>query len=337
MSADDLPLKSNPLGISELNLNKQKPQDSEAPSAVLPSRSRSALEPLAQDSTGAALEQATGLGGVDGSHGAAEALAKQLSGLGGDGYHGAAEALAKQVSGFGGLDGYQSAADAVRLQMSNLLRVTGDHSPLSGVARNIVAQQDSLDDFNRRQAITSTLPTIPHVHSVVNPLLETNIRLGRIEDQFDRISEMASQSAQNTLSLQATGAGFLQTFQKAASESATAGKLTMGVAVIALLISGAQIFAPKFMVDDESEALRLEVVNLNAKIAQSQKEQAVTSKNLIDAISESDEKSTQRLIDAISLADRATAAAVKEGIAAGVKDGIAAAIATKPPVSQNGE
>ena len=313
MPTDDEPKKRKPQDISKMRLNIPTPKGTENLSANAMGDAQSAADALMHKIN-------------------SEDFEKRVASLGGaSAIESMADKLREQVSGFGGLgqtstaENYSSAAEAVRLQMSDLLRTIEPHSALGDVARNIVAQQDSLDNMKRRQLVTSTAPVLPHIHSAENPVFETNTRLGRIEDQFDRVAEMAKESAQITVGLQSNVAGFLHIFQKAASDSNIAGKLTMGVAVIAIFISLGQIFAPSYLVDPESEALRLEIVDLKAKIIQSQQEQVATSQQLVDAVTEGNDANTRRLIDAIASGDTATAEAVRKGIAE--------ALAAKPPVA----
>jgi hypothetical protein len=211
-----------------------------------------------------------------------------------------------------------AATSGIEVRMKELLKVTGENSPLGRIAQDIAEQQRSIDDWNSKTAgIPNYAPPPIHMPKPRNPMAETNTRLERIERQFEHILDVANRGEQNSVKLQATGAEFLQLFVKAANDTNQSGSkairvgwLALGIAVLTAL---AQIAAPVFMPDYEAAELQQELVDLREEVAGLRSEQATMS---------------ERMIEALSAGDQATAAAVG--------DAVEEALAVKP-VSEDAE
>lgn len=193
----------------------------------------------------------------------------------------------------------------IEKRMSDLLGVAGQHSALGKVANEIASQQRSLDTLvGARAHDIDRIYSMPPLRIPENPLIETNKRLARIERQFEVVSEVARESAQTAVGLQASGAEFIQKFEKAATDTNKSGNKAMLVALVAVLITIFQTVSPFLLPDGDAVALRQSVEGLQAEISSMRAEQAETS---------------QRLIDALAAGDRETAAAVREAMAPAVE------------------
>ncbi len=180
----------------------------------------------------------------------------------------------------------------------------GESSRLADAIRGIEKQQGLLDDLSA-STLEPTIPSISDIPVIEDPIVETNRKLDRIEKQFSQISVIAKDSAQVATDLQAYAAEFLQKFEKAAEDANQSGSKAIKVGwlalAIAIVVGAGQIFAPTLMRDQETEALRQTVVDLNSEISTLRAEQG---------------EANERLIEALANSDQATASAVSEALAA---------------------
>lgn len=210
----------------------------------------------------------------------------------------------------GYMDSLTGASEAAALAASGLqdrMRGLGlgEDSSFSRIAAGIAEQQSVLDQMHQDRLEMS--PALRDIHIPENPLIETNKRLERIERRFDQISHVAETSAQTATELQLAAAEFLKDFKEAASKNdeAAADAIRLGkgavwaAILIPFLVFGAQIAANAFMPNRQADALQQTITGLQAEI---------------DAMKAASAADTQRLIDAISASDEATAAAILEGL-----------------------
>ena len=189
-------------------------------------------------------------------------------------------------------------------EMAERLKATGIHdrlgdisaraaegSRLANAIRGIEKQQSLLDDLSA-STLEPTIPSIADMPIIENPIVETNRKLDRIEKQFSQISVIAKDSAQVATDLQAYAAEFLQKFEKAADDANQSGSKAIKVGwlalAIAVVIGAGQIFAPTLIRDQEGEALRQTVVDLNAEISTLRAEQRAANDRMIEALVNSD-------------------------------------------------
>ena len=207
------------------------------------------------------------------------------------------------------LTGVASAAAVAASDLQDRMRNLGlgEESSFSRIAAGIAEQQSILDEIHRdRQEMIRGLDS---VHIPENPIVETNRRLVGIERRFDQVSHVAETAAKTAMELQLAAAEFLKDFKEAASKNDEAaadairlGKGAMWAAIlIPFLVFGAQIAANAFIPNQQTEALRQAVSNLQ---------------NEINAIQAASGAETQSLIDALAASDEATAAAITEGLRA---------------------
>jgi|GEM_PF-5834954 len=212
------------------------------------------------------------------------------------------EALRLNSFGTNALAGYES----VEKRMNDLLDASGRDSALGKIANDIAAQKRALDSWETRSLDADRLAAARPIHISElripeNPLVETNKRLARIESQFELISEVARESSQTAVGLQASAAEFLQKFEKAADDTNKSGSKAMLVALIAVLITIFQTASPYVLPDGDAAALRQTVSDLQGEISSMRAEQA---------------ESSQRLIEVLATRDHETAAAVRQAVEA---------------------
>lgn len=185
-------------------------------------------------------------------------------------------------------------------RMQQMGSILDAESPLAKAAMDIAAQQRALDRMDL--SLGANYPPLRSFtfepEDLVEPLGD---RLERIEHQFGQALEIAKDSAKVATGLQASAVEFLQKFEAAAKDTNRSGKMAIGVALAAILITFAQTVSPYVLPDGETQALQESVTELQAEMSTMRAEQAATS---------------QRLIDALAAGDRETAAAVRAAIEA---------------------
>ncbi len=163
---------------------------------------------------------------------------------------------------------------------------------MADAIRGIEKQQGLLDDLSA-STYERTIPTVSDILVIESPIIETNRKLDRIEKQFSQISIIARDSARVATDLQAYAAEFLQKFEKAAEDANQSGSKAIKVGwlalAIAIVVGAGQIFAPTLIRDQEAEALRQTVVDLNAEISTLWAEQGGANERLIEALVNSDQ------------------------------------------------
>lgn len=212
------------------------------------------------------------------------------------------EAMRLSSLGTNALAGYES----VEKRMNDLLGASGRDSALGKIANDIAAQKRTLDSWETRSLDVDRLAGaqpihIPELRIPQNPLVETNKRLARIESQFELISEVARESSQTAVGLQASAAEFLQKFEKAADDTNKSGSKAMLVALIAVLITIFQTVSPYVLPDGDAAALRQTVSDLQGEISSMRADQS---------------ESSQRLLEALATGNHETAAAVRQAVEA---------------------
>lgn len=192
-------------------------------------------------------------------------------------------------------------------RMSDLQKAVGQESALGKIARNISAQKgmiDRLGNVLREEELVSATSRPLDIPLIENPIHETNKRLGRIEQQFEQVAQIASDSAQIALGLQAAAAEFLQKFERAADDTNRSGAKAIRVGWLALAIavitSLAQIVSPLVIPDNDAVALREEIAGLQAAVAELSSQQLDASERMISAIATGDERTVLALKEALT-------------------------------------
>ncbi len=177
-------------------------------------------------------------------------------------------------------------------RLGDISAQAGEGSRLADAIRGIEKQQGLLDDLSA-STYERTIPTVSDILVIESPIIETNRKLDRIEKQFSQISIIARDSARVATDLQAYAAEFLQKFEKAAEDANQSGSKAIKVGwlalAIAIVVGAGQIFAPTLIRDQEAEALRQTVVDLNAEISTLWAEQGGANERLIEALVNSDQ------------------------------------------------
>lgn len=188
-------------------------------------------------------------------------------------------------------------------RLGDISERAGEGSRLADAIRGIEKQQGLLDDLSA-STLEPTIPSIADIPVTENPIVETNRKLDRIEKQFSQISVIARDSAQVATDLQAYAAEFLQKFEKAAEDANQSGSKAIIVGwialAIAIVVGIGQIFAPTLMRDQEAEALRQTVVDLNAEISTLRAEQNEANERLIEALANSDQATASAIFEALA-------------------------------------
>tara|TARA_R110002110_G_scaffold415454_2_gene649907 strand:+ start:353 stop:1255 length:903 start_codon:yes stop_codon:yes gene_type:complete len=223
--------------------------------------------------------------------------------------------LASAISGFkerAGLARAVSAIDAsgIHDRMKGLEGITGADSALARVAKDIGRQQSALD------ALNNPIYSPPlHLEAVEHPAKETNNRLSRIEERFDQVFALAKDSAQVATGLQASATEFLQKFQVEADKNGESVNKTIKVAWFSLgavaLFACAQIAAPLFLPDRQTEAMQQSVQELRLEVETLRESQSQASDRLVEALATSDKETAAALMAiAAQLAQQAPSGAV---------------------------
>lgn len=193
----------------------------------------------------------------------------------------------------------QFRGDEIHKQMKGIIGGLGSGAALAQAARNIVHQQTVIDGL--RLDVRPHIPEPTNFPVIKNPLLETNERLARMEERFDKLFDLAKDSAQVATSLQASAANFLHKFQVEADKNNDSVNKTISVArwslAVVIVVACAQIAAPLFLPNHETEALRGAVTDLRLEI---------------ETLRESQVDTTERMIEALTASDAQTAAALQE-------------------------
>lgn len=180
---------------------------------------------------------------------------------------------------------------------------TAESSRLADVIRGLEKQQSLLDDLSATTA-EPKIPSIPEIPKIESPIAEINRKLDRIEKQFSQVSVIVRESAQVATDMQAYAAEFLQKFEKAAEDANRSGNKAIKVGwialAIAIVVGAGQIFAPTLMQDQEAEALRQTVIDLNSELSTMRMEQTEASERLIEALTSSGQATASALNEALS-------------------------------------
>lgn len=184
-------------------------------------------------------------------------------------------------------------------RMKDFSIAEGIDSPLGQISKDIADQTSAIDKLAQRG---EDLPPLPYPAHLNNPIIEANEKLGRIEQRFDQMQDIAVNAAKIATQLQSVALEFVQRFERAAGDNDRAAgkaiKIGIGAVLIAVLMPTAQIIYSE---------LRLE--------PSFQPETAAALENMqteIKSLRESQAAATERLDDALASSDKETAAVLRE-------------------------
>ncbi len=168
-------------------------------------------------------------------------------------------------------------------RMKNLGLLAGKDSPLGRVAEQISAQQGIIDSIRFSEPEIPRLPPIPP-----NPILETNKRLERIEDQFERMQSIATNAAEIVTGLQGAAAEFLQKFEDTAAENDRSTKSAIRIGKLAIIIAVAmpaiQIIYSEYRREPSNDAnVQTTLESVRAELSAMRNEQDLSSNRLNEA------------------------------------------------------
>lgn len=188
-------------------------------------------------------------------------------------------------------------------------------SALKDVAENISRQGRSFSDYlyRTRKDISQD---ISKVEVSENPVNETNRKLGVVVDRFDRLIDFGENALSIMTGLQAAAAEFLDQFSIEAEKNNKAAHTAIGVGILAVVISIAQVLYTEFwrvpqdtrLMDEYFSEMRREVEELrSAQLAALERlatalqrsSQDEVLERLIEVIERQDANSEQ-LLEAIS-------------------------------------
>ena len=280
-------------GVFDIMAEHQK-QIEEFNRSVLPSID--AMKPSLDD----AMTGAMGLGDAISNSGVLSAM-DSLKGIGTGGVFDGLSSLGQCGAAFGDALAEINGA-GIHDRMQELVGGVNSGSALEQVARDIDRQQTAIDrlGLERIQAHIHEPIALPDLQ---NPIVETNDRLARIEQQFDKVFAVAKDSAQVANGLQAAAAEFLEKFQKEADKNNEAVSKTIRVAWLSLgavvIFAVAQIAAPLFLPDQQTEALQTSVVELRSEVEALRETQAAVSDRLVEALASSDAQTAAALLSIV--------------------------------------
>jgi hypothetical protein len=204
------------------------------------------------------------------------------------------------------------------------LTKTGGLDSMTKLSRQLAEQQKTLDAFARPKYLeafdavaatpkmpeymTRELPSIPQIHIPPNPIHETNRRLATIEDQFDKMQEIAAQGAQIATSLQVSAAEFLTKFDDVATKNdKTAGravKIAIAAAIMAAVVPiGQTLYSEIWKARSDAAEMQKIVSELKSELGTLRDAQKHTAERLgeVIGVSNSDIATTLREVrDAIA-------------------------------------
>lgn len=164
---------------------------------------------------------------------------------------------------------------------ANISTLGGPDSSLARAAEGIARQQRSLDALMEDRHVP--VPNVDGIVAMKHSGMEINTRLARIESQFERITEIAADSAQVGVELQTYASNFLQEFKNAASENSRASRKVIGMAVVAIVVPLAIAIFGHLMPNREAIALRQSVEALTMEVAAMRASHERVTKSIIVA------------------------------------------------------
>jgi len=223
------------------------------------------------------------------------------------------EAL-KALDGIGGSEGVRRATaqmDAIRNaigptdeMVERMRALTGQFGPDSSIGKvmkQIGEQRRSIDAL-RMPSHAIDPPRIPDIHIPPNPIHETNDRLERIEQRFERMLDVAANGASIATGLQAHAAEFLVKFEKAATDNdrsaARAIRLGAIAIVIALAMPLAQIlYTELWRVPQDTASMEAVITDMQTEIATLRQTQIEAADRIAAALERSDQQMVEALRD----------------------------------------
>lgn len=226
------------------------------------------------------------------------------------------QAAIKALDGIGGseevrrataqMDALRSAIGPNEGMIERMRALTGQFGPDSSmgkIAKQLTEQHRSIDALRMPSPSNGIEPPrIPDLHIPPNPIHETNDRLERIEQRFERMLDVAANGATIATGLQAHAAEFLVKFEKAASDNdrsaARAIRLGAIAIVIALAMPLAQIlYTELWRVPQDSASMATVITDMQAEIATLRQTQIETAERIASALESSDQQLVEALRD----------------------------------------
>ena len=198
-------------------------------------------------------------------------------------------------------DAMQEHARAMSKRIQPLLGALNENSAMANVSRQIENQFKAIGALDRHRGIDAFQPTqfpdveervsVPELRILPNPVHETNKRLKRIQERFDRMEAIAVEAASIANSLQAFAATFLVKFEKAAADNDRATKRAIRIAilaaVIALITMTQTLYAEFWRAPLDAATSHAVIADMKKEIAELRHTQRVAGDQLSETIAQS--------------------------------------------------
>jgi len=164
---------------------------------------------------------------------------------------------------------------------------------MSGTLGSVVSDNEMYDS-------PSSIPT--KIDFPKNPILETNQRLKRIENQFEKMQGIALSGAEIATELQASAAEFLGKFETAANANTQSAKHVIRLGVFAVIFAftmpAIQIaYSELWRGPQEALAARETIAELKAEVTAMVEAQVLVTERLIEALASSDRDTAAALLE----------------------------------------
>lgn len=217
----------------------------------------------------------------------------------------AATQLAKNVT---------KAAQPFRELTDRLRDQFGQNPELSRFARQLAEQQKAIGRFRTplsaeaERLISPEIKAYEHIipEIPINPVVETNAKLDRIEQRFEEMQKIAANGAEIATGLQAYAADFLQKFETAAEANNRAARLAIrvgGLAIAATVtVALVQIgYSEWWRVPRDTAAAQQAIVEMRAEIEALRSVQADAAVRIEQAAREIDASTAEALWELIAV------------------------------------
>ncbi|MCE6957968.1 hypothetical protein LAZ40_02710 [Cereibacter sphaeroides] len=201
------------------------------------------------------------------------------------------------------LDALKEAFGPTEKLQESLRALTGQFGPESGIGkivRQIENQGRSIDALRLDAPASEIEPLITDFDLPPNPIHETNDRLGRIEQRFEQMLDVAANSAEIATGLQAHAAQFLVKFENAASDNDRSASRAIRLGVIAVVIAIAMpvvqtAYTELWRVPQDSASMEAVVADTQTEIATLRQVQIEAAERIAAAL----ERSDKQMVDAL--------------------------------------
>lgn len=231
---------------------------------------------------------------------------------------GAIQDAIKSISGGAAMEGLHRAAAQIGASkkmfgpthelQERLSALTGQVGPISGIGKIVKQLQDqhrSIDALRFKQPSMDTEPfLLTELQNLPNPVHETNDRLERIEQRFEKMLDVAANGAEIATGLQAHAAEFLVKFENAASNNDRSAARAIRLGAIAVVIALAMpltqiLYTELWRVPQDSKSMEAAITDMQAEMVRLRQMQIEVADRIAAALERSDQQMVEALRDVV--------------------------------------